>query len=95
MHYILFYDELVPDYAECRTPFRPQHLKLVQAAYDRGEIVLAGALGEPLDKAVLVSRRQQAAEDFARHDPYVANGLVKKWHVRQWFTVVGDGATMP
>ena len=32
---------------------------------------------------------QTLAEDFARRDPYVANGLVTKWTVRPWAVVIG------
>lgn len=90
MYYLLFYD-LVDDYMERRTPFRPEHLKLAQAAHARGELVLAGALAEPADRAVLVFRAEdpQVAERFARADPYVRNGLIKKWTVRKWTVVIG------
>jgi uncharacterized protein YciI len=36
-----------------------------------------------------------AAEEFARNDPYVMNGLVKRWTVRPWMTIVGEHATSP
>jgi len=96
LHYILFYD-VADDYMTKRGKFRSLHLEHVQAAYDRGELVLAGALAEPLDSAVLVFRgaSPDTAENFAKTDPYVLNGLVTKWWVRKWTTVVGDGATMP
>ena len=35
------------------------------------------------------------AEDFARSDPYVTNGLVARWHVREWSTVAGNLAATP
>jgi hypothetical protein len=35
------------------------------------------------------------AENFAKADPYVINGLVKRWHVREWATVVGAAAVSP
>ena len=59
--------------------------------------MLAGALADPADGAVLVFRgpTPDAAEKFAKSDPYVANGLVDSWRVRKWNTVVGDGAVMP
>ena len=57
----------------------------------RGELVLAGALAEPADGAVLVFRGESpdAAVAFAKADPYVKNGLVTAWRVRKWTTVVG------
>ncbi len=93
MHYLLFYD-VVDDFTGKRTPFRSDHLGLVMQAYERGELVLAGALAEPADGAVLVFRgpSPEAAEAFAKADPYVKNGLVRSWRVRKWMTVVGDGS---
>jgi len=90
MHYLLFYD-VVPDYAERRLPFRPAHFAHAKAAIDRGELVLGGALADPIDGAVLLFRGDSpdAARRFAETDPYVTNGLVTKWTVRAWNTVVG------
>ena len=95
MHYILFYD-VVADYVAKRAPFRDEHLALVRKAHERGEIVLAGALADPPDGAVLVFRgaSPDVAEAFVKADPYVANGLVTSWRVRKWMTVVGDGASV-
>jgi len=95
MHYILFYD-VIDDYVEKRAQFRELHLKHARAAYDRGELVLGGALADPVDGAVLVFRGEsaEAVEQFAKSDPYVLNGLVKQWRVRKWNTVIGNGATV-
>ena len=95
MHYILFYD-VVADYVAKRAPFRDEHLGLVRKAHERGEIVLAGALADPPDGAVLVFRgaSPDVAEAFVKADPYVANGLVTSWRVRKWMTVVGDGTSV-
>lgn len=91
MHYLLFYD-VVSDYVERRRPFRDEHLGLARAAHARGELVLGGALADPVDGAVLLFRGDSpaAAEAFAREDPYVRNGLVTAWRVREWTTVVGE-----
>jgi uncharacterized protein YciI len=91
MYYLLFYD-VVPDYAERRTPFRAEHLALAQAAHERGDLVLGGALADPVDGAVLLFRGDSpdVAVSFAEVDPYVCNGLVTKWRVRAWNVVVGE-----
>jgi uncharacterized protein len=96
MHWLLFYD-LSDDYLERRPAYRAEHLALAGDAYERGELVLAGALADPVDGALLVFRGENssAAESFANADPYVANGLVTSWRVRSWTTVVGDGASPP
>jgi uncharacterized protein YciI len=96
MHYLLFYD-VVPDYVERRAALRTEHLALARAACARGELVLAGALADPVDGAVLLFRGDSpaAAEAFAAADPYVRRGLVTRWRVRAWTTVVGDGVAGP
>ena len=93
MHYLLFY-ETVPDHEERRKPFRAAHLEHARAAVTRGELVLAGAFAKPMDGAALLFRGDSPAiaEQFAKSDPYVTNGLVTKWHVREWTTVVGRDA---
>ena len=93
MHYLLIYD-LVDDYVERRAPLRAEHLTLARAADARGELILGGALANPPDRAVLLFRGDSpaAAEAFATADPYVKNGLVTRWRVREWTTVVGKDA---
>jgi len=96
MHYLLFY-EVVDDYVARRAQFRDAHLQKAWAASDRGEIVLAGALDNPIDGAVLLfsGDSPEVAENFAKSDPYVTNGLVKRWYVREWNTVAGPHAANP
>jgi uncharacterized protein YciI len=91
MYWLLTYD-LVDDYLERRAPLRDAHLALARAAQERGDIVLAGALVDPADSAVLVFKADSstAAEQFAGEDPYVKEGLVIAWRVRQWNVVVGN-----
>lgn len=91
MHYLLFYDA-APDYLERRGQYRADHLALARAAHARGELVLAGALADPVDGAVLLfsGSSPEVATKFAEADPYVLNGLVRSWRVREWTTVVGD-----
>ena len=96
MHYLLFYD-VVPDYVERRAALRSAHLALARRAVERGELLLGGALADPVDGAVLLFQgaSPEVAASFARADPYVANGLVTNWRVREWTTVVGPGAALP
>ena len=95
MHYLLFYD-VVPDYEQRRMALRGAHLAHAQAACVRGELVLGGALSDPVDGAVLLFSGDSPAqaEAFAAADPYVTGGLVTRWWVRAWATVVGDGAEL-
>ena len=96
MHYLLCYD-LAADYLERRGQFRTDHLQLAWAAQQRGEIIVAGALSDPADMALLMFQGEtpDVAERFAKADPYVINGLVTGYRVRQWNTVIGDNASTP
>ena len=95
-YYALFYD-VVDDFISRRALYREDHLRLVQEANRRGELLLAGALSEPADRALLVFRapNRSVAEDFARNDPYVVNGLVTRWEVRPWANVISFEASAP
>jgi uncharacterized protein YciI len=95
-HFLLFYD-LEKDYLERRGEFRAVHLDMAWKASEAGDLVIAGALTEPTDQALLLFKGESsaAAERFAENDPYVLNGLVKRWHVREWKTVAGEGAANP
>jgi len=91
VHYLLIY-ELASDYLERRVALRSVHLGLARAAHARGELVLGGALADPVDQAVLLFKGESpdVAARFAEADPYVRDGLVRSWRVREWTTVVGD-----
>jgi len=92
-HFLMFYD-FAADYLERRPAFREEHLAKAWAAHARGELVLGGALADPVDGAVLLftGESPSAAESFAREDPYVLNGLVTRWRVREWKMVAGETA---
>ena len=96
MHYLLFY-EVADGYAERRVPLREAHLAHARQAVARGELVLGGVLTNPLDTAVLLFKGESPAiaESFATADPYVLSGLVVRWYVREWNTVIGPGASFP
>ncbi|HLK59016.1 MAG TPA: YciI-like protein [Chthonomonadaceae bacterium] len=95
-HYLLFY-EVVEDYAERRKPFRVAHLTYARQSLERGELLLGGAFADPVDGAVLFFRAEspEVVEAFAETDPYVVNGLITRWKVREWTTVIGEGAAAP
>ena len=91
MPYFALQYEVVDDFVNKRTPFRPAHLNEVRAAHERGQLVMAGALAEPAE-ALLIFRvsDKSIVEDFVANDPYFKSGLVKAWKVRPWTVVVGQ-----
>ena len=96
MHYLLIY-ELADDYFERRTQYRNDHLKLAWEANANGALILGGALQNRTDTAILFFKGDDdsVVKKFVDNDPYVLNGLIKKWSVRPWVTVVGDLADTP
>lgn len=90
-YYLLFY-KTIENYVEKRAPYRAEHLELAKEAHQNGALVMAGAMAEPADGAVLIFKGESPtiAEDFAKNDPYVKNGLIKSWEVRPWTVVVGQ-----
>jgi uncharacterized protein YciI len=89
MHLLLEYT-LADDYLERRAALRDDHLGLARAAHERGELLLAGALPDPYDRALLVwTAPREVVEAFAAQDPYVTHGLVTGWTVREWNVVIG------
>jgi len=95
-YYALIY-ETVDDYVARRAEFREMHLRMAREARERGELLLAGAFDDPVDRALLVFRAadKSKVEEFARNDPYVVNGLVRKWEVRCWKVVDGNDQRSP
>jgi uncharacterized protein YciI len=94
MSYYLLEYALIDDYLARRAAFREAHLALARDAHRHGDLILAGALAEPTDRAVLVWRTDDRSviERFANSDPYVHNGLVTSWTIRDWTVVIGQGA---
>jgi len=90
-YYALFYD-VVDDFVSRRAPHREEHLRLAREAHRRGELLLAGALSDPADRALLVFRApdRSIVERFARNDPYVSGHLVTRWQIRPWTVVIGN-----
>jgi uncharacterized protein YciI len=90
MYYILFY-KAAENYIERRAPYREQHLAIANAAHERGELVMAGALSDPADGSILIFKGESpsVAEAFVHQDPYVENGLITEWEVRPWTVVFG------
>lgn len=96
MHYLVFY-EFAPDYLERRTPHRKEHLQLAWDAQARGELILGGPLAEPVDGGVLLFQcdSPDIPTTFAETDPYVKHGVVTRFEVRPWTTVIGKDAYSP
>jgi len=97
MHYLLFYEK-VPDYVERQKPLTASHLAYLQNVVRQGKVLLAGNLADPMDgSALLLVKADSAAEveTLAKADPYVSGGIISRWRVRHWDTVLGPQAESP
>ena len=90
MYYVLLYD-YAEDVAQRRGPFRDEHLGLLTRLHGEGQVALAGAWVDPLDGAAIVFKAAspKVVEEFVAADPYVVNGLVTRWRIREWNVVIG------
>lgn len=91
MHYLLFYEK-APDYAKRQGAFSDAHRAYLQEAVCRGELILGGSMHDPMDgSAILLIHADSPArvEAIAAADPYVVHGIVCRWWVRRWETVIG------
>lgn len=91
MYYMLLY-EVIDDYVNRRAPFREEHLRIANEAVEKGQLMLGGAFDNPVDGAALVFNAdgRSVVEDFVKSDPYVKNGLITDWKIREWTVVIGS-----
>ena|SRR5579884_1452196 len=63
------------------------HLTRTKEFHTRGTLLMAGAFlnnpGEALSTMGILTTRE-AAEEYARGDPFVLNGMVRRWYIREW-----------
>lgn len=91
--YWMLHYEKAKDFASRQGPFQEAHLNHVNAAASRNELILAGSLSDPQDGTALLIFRANSrslVEQFAKTDCYVIEGIVSKWHVREWDVVAGS-----
>jgi uncharacterized protein YciI len=88
MYHLLVY-QLADDYLQRREADAGEHLRLLRESHDRGELILGGAVLEPVDQGLYLFTSATVAEAFANNDSYTKLGLVKTWRVRPFMAVVG------
>jgi len=60
----------------------PRHKALVDACKDRGEVIGIGPFVDGGNMAIFRSR--EAAEAFVARDPFILEGLIKSYVIRDW-----------
>jgi uncharacterized protein len=82
--YVVLY-ESADDVASKAPPHFPAHRARLDEFHDRGTLLMVGTFGNPQEEgsmAIFASR--EAAEEFVKGDPFVLNGVVRAWHIREW-----------
>jgi len=88
MKYVLFY-ESADDVASNAPAHYPAHRARVDEFHARGDLLLVGTFADPQkDGSMSVFASREAAEEFAREDPFVLNGVVRDWRVLDWNEVL-------
>jgi len=84
-HWLLHYT-YVDGVLDKRVPHRAKHLQLASKFKKEGKLIMGGALGD-LSGATVVFRNKEDALEFANSDPYVKNGIVTQFDVKEWSVV--------
>jgi uncharacterized protein len=88
MKYVLFYESA--DDVMTKAPLHfAAHRERLDAFHARGDLLMVGTFGDPQrEGSMSVFRTREAAEEFAAGDPFVLEGVVARWYVRDWDEVL-------
>ena len=84
MKAVVFY-ESGPDVVARAPAYMPEHRARWQEFGRRGELLMIGPFANAQEEGAMgVFTTREAAEEFVRGDPFVLNGLIRNWYVRDW-----------
>ena len=90
MKYVLFY-ESADDVRSKAAPHFAAHQARWGTFRAAGTLLMIGTFGDPQEEgSMAIFTRRDAAEEFARGDPFVLHGVVRRWHVREWNEVLSE-----
>jgi uncharacterized protein len=82
--YVLLYDS-ADDVASKAPPHFAAHRARLDEFHDRGTLLMVGTFGNPQEEgSMCIFTTREAAEEFVKGDPFVLNGVVRAWHIREW-----------
>jgi uncharacterized protein len=86
--WVLLY-ESADNVAERAPQHFPAHREHVELFHRRGELLLVGTFAETQhDGSMSVFRTRAAAEEFVAGDPFVLQGVVRAWQLREWHEIL-------
>ncbi len=87
--YVLFYQS-ADDLGSKAPAHFPAHLVRVKEFNGRGTLLMVGTFGNPQEEGAMgIFTTREAAEEFAKGDPFVVNGVVRTWKVLEWNESLG------
>jgi uncharacterized protein len=90
--YVLFYESADDVLSKAPAPFAAHQARL-QDFHGRGEILMVGTFGAPQEQgSMAIFPTRAAAEAFVEGDPFVLNGVVRRWEIREWNEVLAPRA---
>ena len=82
--YVLFYESADDVLAKAPAHF-PAHRARLGEFHARGDLLMVGTFANPQEEGSMsIFTTREAAEEFATGDPFVSNGVVRNWYVREW-----------
>ncbi len=85
--YVLLY-ESADDVLSKAPAHYPAHSARVDEFHAQGSLLMVGTYADPQQGAMAIFTSRQAAEEFAAGDPFVLNGVVRRWEIREWNEVL-------
>jgi uncharacterized protein len=87
MKIILLYETAPDGLARAKNNYDAHHARLIDF-HARGVLLMAGPICNPPEGALSVFTTRETAEEFAKGDPFVLNGVVSKWRLVEWNEVL-------
>lgn len=82
--YVLFYESA--DDVRAKAPsFFPAHVARWREFQNQGTLLMIGTFANAQEEgSMAIFTTRDAAEAFAKSDPFVLNGVVRRWSIREW-----------
>ncbi len=88
MKYVLLYESADDVQSKAPLHFAAHHARYAEF-HRRGDLLMIGAFSRPQEEgSMAIFATLESAEEFARADPFVLNGVVRRWEVRAWNEVL-------
>jgi uncharacterized protein len=88
MKYVLFYESADDVMTKAPIHFAAHNARL-QEFHARGDILMVGTFGDPQEQgSMAIFPTRAAAQAFVDGDPFVLEGVVRSWEIRDWNEVL-------